>query len=173
MRGQQTLVTARDRPGPDSRARRQLTMLSPKMQRGVRINDNQLLMLAEKARYDRYMCGSLYKRTCDNSKWQQRWFNLYQVGVSTRPANVKNPRRSRSVKGALSCCPLNVCPDITRQMSLDIGGCRHRQNYTDIFCGNGVDCFRIPRLMRYSRSFLTGKVAKNETTQESPNPRQG
>ena len=56
-------------------------MLSPKMQRGVRINDNQLLMLAEKARYDQYMCGSLYKRTCDNSKWQLRWFNLYQVCV--------------------------------------------------------------------------------------------
>ncbi|XP_043192498.1 ras-specific guanine nucleotide-releasing factor 2-like [Amphibalanus amphitrite] len=70
-------------------------MLSPKMQRGVRINDNQLLMLAEKARYDQYMCGSLYKRTCDNSKWQLRWFNLYQnmlfyyeTESSSRPSGV-------------------------------------------------------------------------------------
>ncbi|XP_037094562.1 ras-specific guanine nucleotide-releasing factor 1-like, partial [Pollicipes pollicipes] len=70
-------------------------MLSPKMQRSVRINDNQLLMLAEKARYDQHMCGSLYKRTSDNSKWQLRWFNLYQnllfyyeAESSSRPSGV-------------------------------------------------------------------------------------
>ncbi|XP_043213263.1 ras-specific guanine nucleotide-releasing factor 1-like isoform X3 [Amphibalanus amphitrite] len=53
-------------------------MLSPKMQRSVRINESQLLMLAEKARYGEHLFGPLYKRTSDNSKWQLRWFNLYQ-----------------------------------------------------------------------------------------------
>ncbi|XP_037078943.1 ras-specific guanine nucleotide-releasing factor 1-like [Pollicipes pollicipes] len=70
-------------------------MLSPKMQRSVRINDNQLLMLAEKARYAQHMFGSLYKRTSDNSKWRLRWFNLYQnllfyyeTESSSRPSGV-------------------------------------------------------------------------------------
>ena len=57
-------------------------MLSPKMQRmqrSVRINDGQLLGLAEKARYDSRLSGYLYKRSSDNSKWLLRWFRLYQV----------------------------------------------------------------------------------------------
>lgn len=36
-------------------------MLSPKMQRSVRVNDTQLLMLAERAQYDHSMVGSLSK----------------------------------------------------------------------------------------------------------------
>ncbi len=58
-------------------------ILSPKMpqrmQRSVRINDGQLLGLAEKARYDARRSGYLYKRCSDSSKWLQRWFRLYQV----------------------------------------------------------------------------------------------
>ena len=64
-------------------------MLSPKVQRmqhqlalhrgTVRINDGQLLGLAEKARYDSRRAGYLYKRCSDSSKWLQRWFRLYQV----------------------------------------------------------------------------------------------
>ncbi|XP_076333763.1 ras-specific guanine nucleotide-releasing factor 1-like isoform X2 [Tachypleus tridentatus] len=48
------------------------------MQRSVRLNDSQLLTLAEKAQHDNGMRGYLYKRTADASKWQLRWFILYQ-----------------------------------------------------------------------------------------------
>ncbi|XP_076162378.1 ras-specific guanine nucleotide-releasing factor 1 isoform X4 [Ptiloglossa arizonensis] len=53
-------------------------MLSPKMQRTVRVNDAQLVMISEKAHYDHSMTGYLHKRTADSSKWQLRWFILYQ-----------------------------------------------------------------------------------------------
>ncbi|XP_023333747.1 ras-specific guanine nucleotide-releasing factor 1, partial [Eurytemora carolleeae] len=61
-------------------------MLSPKMQRiqrSVRINEGQLLGLAEKARYsqplyDCVLAGHLYKRCSDSNKWLLRWFRLYQ-----------------------------------------------------------------------------------------------
>ncbi|XP_076396250.1 ras-specific guanine nucleotide-releasing factor 1 isoform X4 [Megachile rotundata] len=53
-------------------------MLSPKMQRTVRVNDSQLVMLSEKAHYDHSMTGYLHKRTADSAKWQLRWFVLYQ-----------------------------------------------------------------------------------------------
>ncbi|XP_068212542.1 ras-specific guanine nucleotide-releasing factor 2-like [Palaemon carinicauda] len=53
-------------------------MLSPKMQRTIRINENQVLMLAEKARHDHNYTGYLYKRSSDTNKWQLRWFILYQ-----------------------------------------------------------------------------------------------
>jgi hypothetical protein len=56
-------------------------MLSPKMQRTVRVNDSQLVMLSERAHYDHNMTGYLYKKTADSTKWQQRWFVLYQVGI--------------------------------------------------------------------------------------------
>ncbi|XP_044728082.1 ras-specific guanine nucleotide-releasing factor 1-like [Chrysoperla carnea] len=53
-------------------------MLSPKMQRTVRVNDSQLVMLSERATYDHSLAGYLHKRTSDNTKWQMRWFVLYQ-----------------------------------------------------------------------------------------------
>ncbi|XP_029179159.1 ras-specific guanine nucleotide-releasing factor 2-like isoform X3 [Nylanderia fulva] len=53
-------------------------MLSPKMQKTVRVNDAQLVMLSEKAHYDHLLSGYLHKRTADSTKWQQRWFVLYQ-----------------------------------------------------------------------------------------------
>ncbi|GAB1868606.1 Ras-specific guanine nucleotide-releasing factor 2-like isoform X1 [Camponotus japonicus] len=53
-------------------------MLSPKMQKTVRVNDAQLVMLSEKAHYDHSLSGYLHKRTADSTKWQQRWFVLYQ-----------------------------------------------------------------------------------------------
>lgn len=49
------------------------------MQRSLRMNDIQLLALAEKGlNHDHGLRGYLYKRTSDNSKWQLRWFLLYQ-----------------------------------------------------------------------------------------------
>ena len=62
-------------------------MLSPKvqrMQRSIRINDGQLLGLAEKARYDSRLAGFLYKRCADSNKWLLRWFRLYQVHFYAR-----------------------------------------------------------------------------------------
>ncbi|XP_062559593.1 ras-specific guanine nucleotide-releasing factor 2-like isoform X2 [Armigeres subalbatus] len=53
-------------------------MLSPKMQRSVRVNEHQLIMLSDRAQYDHSMHGHLHKRTADNNKWQMRWFVLYQ-----------------------------------------------------------------------------------------------
>ncbi|XP_020280338.1 ras-specific guanine nucleotide-releasing factor 2-like isoform X2 [Pseudomyrmex gracilis] len=53
-------------------------MLSPKMQRTVRVNDAQLIMLSEKAHNDTCLAGYLHKRTADSTKWLQRWFVLYQ-----------------------------------------------------------------------------------------------
>lgn len=54
-------------------------MLSPKMQRGVRVNDSQLVTLSERAHFDHSLSGYLHKKTADNTKWQLRWFVLYQV----------------------------------------------------------------------------------------------
>ncbi|XP_043277433.1 ras-specific guanine nucleotide-releasing factor 2-like isoform X2 [Venturia canescens] len=53
-------------------------MLSPKMQRTVRVNDSQIIMLSERAHYDHSLAGYLHKRTADSAKWQLRWFVLYQ-----------------------------------------------------------------------------------------------
>ncbi|XP_032666543.1 ras-specific guanine nucleotide-releasing factor 2-like isoform X3 [Odontomachus brunneus] len=53
-------------------------MLSPKMQRTVRVNDAQLVMLSERAHYDHSLTGYLHKRAADSTKWQLRWFVLYQ-----------------------------------------------------------------------------------------------
>ncbi|CAO1416546.1 unnamed protein product [Diamesa tonsa] len=70
-------------------------MLSPKMQRSVRVNENQLIMLSDKAQYDHSMHGYLHKRTSDNNKWQMRWFLLYQnlmfyyeSETSSRPSGI-------------------------------------------------------------------------------------
>ncbi|KAF5272850.1 hypothetical protein FQR65_LT00446 [Abscondita terminalis] len=53
-------------------------MLSPKMQRTIRVNENQLIMLSERAQNDNSQSGYLHKRSADSSKWQLRWFVLYQ-----------------------------------------------------------------------------------------------
>jgi len=51
------------------------------MQRAVRVNDAQMVMLAERAHFDQSLSGYLHKRTADYTKWQLRWFVLYQVSV--------------------------------------------------------------------------------------------
>ncbi|XP_073960456.1 ras-specific guanine nucleotide-releasing factor 1-like isoform X2 [Choristoneura fumiferana] len=53
-------------------------MLSPKIQRSIRVNDGQLIALSERAQYDHLQAGYLHKRSSDNTKWQLRWFVLYQ-----------------------------------------------------------------------------------------------
>ncbi|XP_035446840.1 ras-specific guanine nucleotide-releasing factor 2 isoform X4 [Spodoptera frugiperda] len=70
-------------------------MLSPKIQRSVRVNDGQLLALSDRAQYDHSQTGYLHKRSSDNTKWQLRWFILYQNMLfyyesenNTRPTGV-------------------------------------------------------------------------------------
>lgn len=45
----------------------------------VRVNDAQLVMLSERAHYDHSLTGYLHKRAAESTKWQLRWFVLYQV----------------------------------------------------------------------------------------------
>lgn len=54
-------------------------MMSPKMQRSIRINDSQILMLAEKARFDHVLAGYLHKKSSGAAKWTRRYFILFQV----------------------------------------------------------------------------------------------
>ncbi|CAH2049615.1 unnamed protein product, partial [Iphiclides podalirius] len=70
-------------------------MLSPKIQRSVRVNDGQLIALSDRAQYDHSQAGYLHKRSSDNTKWQLRWFVLYQNMLfyyesenNTRPTGV-------------------------------------------------------------------------------------
>ncbi|XP_071844358.1 ras-specific guanine nucleotide-releasing factor 2-like [Apostichopus japonicus] len=48
------------------------------MQKGVRVDEGQLLLLGTRARTDHSIAGNLYKKSSDNVKWKQRWFTLYQ-----------------------------------------------------------------------------------------------
>ena len=48
------------------------------MQKAIRLNENQILHLASKARQENTLNGYLYKKSTDTGKWQLRWFALYQ-----------------------------------------------------------------------------------------------
>lgn len=48
------------------------------MQKGIRVNEGQLLYLANKAKQEKTQKSYLYKKSADTGKWQQRWFLLYQ-----------------------------------------------------------------------------------------------
>ena len=65
------------------------------MQKAVRVNEGQLLYLAQKARQENTTCGYLHKKSADTGKWQLRWFILYQNmlfyyenDTTTRPSGV-------------------------------------------------------------------------------------
>ncbi|KAM3958384.1 LOW QUALITY PROTEIN: ras-specific guanine nucleotide-releasing factor 1 [Aphomia sociella] len=53
-------------------------MLSPKIQRSIRINEGQLVALSERAQFDHAQAGFLSKKSSDGNRWQQRWCILYQ-----------------------------------------------------------------------------------------------
>lgn len=48
------------------------------MQKGIRINEAHLLLLATRARFENTLKGNLYKKSADTGKWRQRWFVLYK-----------------------------------------------------------------------------------------------
>ena len=71
-------------------------MISPgRMQKGVRLNDSQVLYLAAKAKQENTISGFLFKKSSDLGKWQLRYFVLYQnllmyfeSDSSSRPSGV-------------------------------------------------------------------------------------
>ncbi|KAF2363510.1 Dbl (DH) domain [Trinorchestia longiramus] len=75
-----TSAASASAPASPSLLSSRVRMLSPKMQRSIRINENQVIMLWEKARNDHTYnnSGYLHKRSSDSNRWQQRWFLLYQ-----------------------------------------------------------------------------------------------
>jgi hypothetical protein len=48
------------------------------MQRSLRLNDVQLLALAEKSLHDNGLKGYLFKKSSEGNRWQLRWFVLFQ-----------------------------------------------------------------------------------------------
>ena len=70
--------------------------LKTAMQKAVRVNENQLIYLATKARKDPSLSGYLQKKSTDSAgKWQTRYFLLYQnllfyydSETSTRPSGI-------------------------------------------------------------------------------------
>ena len=46
------------------------------MQKGLRIGDHHLNILATQAKVENSNCGPLYKRNIDSTKWQLKWFIL-------------------------------------------------------------------------------------------------
>lgn len=48
------------------------------MQKGIRLNESQLVYLASKARQESLLRGYLHKKSADTGKWQLRYFALYQ-----------------------------------------------------------------------------------------------
>lgn len=47
------------------------------MQKGMRINEHQLHLLATQAKVENNHSGPLYKRNIDSAKWQLKWFALH------------------------------------------------------------------------------------------------
>lgn len=88
------------------------------MQRTIRVNENQLLNLSEKAHYDHSLAGYLHKRAADSTKWQPRWFVLYQV--SSPSASILRVDQSRqgtsftnSMKWMCTCTRQKLVADVT------------------------------------------------------------
>lgn len=46
------------------------------MQKGTRINDTHINILATKAKVESTTSGPLYRRNTDSTKWQLKWFAL-------------------------------------------------------------------------------------------------
>ena len=46
------------------------------MQKGFRIGENQLSILAAQAKVEHTNSGLLYRRNIDSTKWQLKWFTL-------------------------------------------------------------------------------------------------
>ena len=66
-------------------------MLSPKMQRiqkSIRINDDQLIAMVDKARSECVIEGPLLKRCSDSNKWLTRYFKLYQVCIAAQSLQI-------------------------------------------------------------------------------------
>lgn len=106
------------------------------MQRNLRLNESQLLTLADKALHDNGNRGYLCKKSTDSSKWQLRWFVLYQNLLfyydnenSSRPSGVIflegcycerliTPNTGRSSGSAQYCFAITYRREGSRQYDL-------------------------------------------------------
>ncbi|XP_041980689.1 ras-specific guanine nucleotide-releasing factor 1-like [Aricia agestis] len=124
-------------------------MLSPKIQRAIRVNDGQLIALSDRAQYDHSQAGYLHKRTSDNSKWQLRWFILYQNLLfyyesenNTRPTGVlllegsycERLSKSPMDRNASFCFTISYRRDSQRQYELRAA--------SELDCVHWVDAIR-------------------------------
>ncbi|KPJ11473.1 Ras-specific guanine nucleotide-releasing factor 1 [Papilio machaon] len=124
-------------------------MLSPKIQRSVRVNDGQLLALSDRAQYDHSQAGYLHKRSSDNTKWQLRWFILYQNLLfyyesenNTRPTGVlllegsycERLSKSPMERNALFCFTISYRRENQRQYELRAA--------SEVDCVHWVDAIR-------------------------------
>jgi hypothetical protein len=68
-------------------------MLSPKMQRSVRVNENQLIMLSDKAQHDNSMVSIRHeerKRNSINSNWIYPTLLQHSWGMSREKGKKEN-----------------------------------------------------------------------------------
>lgn len=89
------------------------------MQRSLRMNELQLLALSEKALHDNGLRGYLFKRTNENSKWQLRWFIIFQnLLFYFENENGGRPSGVIFLEGELvRCCIVLVLGQIEREIS--------------------------------------------------------
>ena len=88
------------------------------MQKTVRINESQLLLLSAKARVENTLSGMLWKRSADTGKWQQRWFALYQ-NMLFYYENEACPRPSGVALLEGCYCERTVTPAVTSAKARD------------------------------------------------------
>ncbi|XP_077988793.1 ras-specific guanine nucleotide-releasing factor 2-like [Glandiceps talaboti] len=112
------------------------------MQKAIRLNENQLLSLAGKARSDYSLAGYLSKKSADTGKWQQRWFALYQnLLFYYENENTTKPSGLALLEG--SYCHLHTVPkkDSEKQYWYFSIGYRHEgQRQYDLRVDTETEC---------------------------------
>ncbi|VVD05471.1 unnamed protein product, partial [Leptidea sinapis] len=136
-------------------------MLSPKIQRSVRVNDGQLIALSERAQYDHSQAGYLHKRSADNAKWQLRWFILYQNLLfyyesenNTRPTGVlllegsycERLSKAPMERNASFCFTISYRRESQRQYELRAA--------SEVDCAHWVDAIREASVRDLFRNML-------------------
>lgn len=69
------------------------SLLSPKMQKSIKVNESQLMYLSERADGDKRIEGPLWKKS-SSDKWQLRFFVLYQVSSTNKLIKVKRTSKA-------------------------------------------------------------------------------
>ncbi|XP_055956373.1 ras-specific guanine nucleotide-releasing factor 1 [Patella vulgata] len=121
-------------------------MLPNTMQKGIRINDGQLLYLANKARQENTICGFLYKKSSDTGKWQLRYFVLYQNllfyfenDTASRPSGVAVLEGSYCDR-AITSASVAKGKEIDKQHCFTITYKSEGQRQYDLRCDSESEC---------------------------------